>query len=249
MELHVVEHPAAEPGAPLVVLVHGSMDRSTSFAKLVRRLGDLHVVRYDRRGYGNSVAAGPADLDGHTGDLVDLLAGRPAVLVGHSLGGVVALAAAARAPGLVRAVLAYEAPMPWLPWWSERSAGSVVMDDVDPAEAAERFMRRMIGDDRWARLPPSTRLQRRAEGPALVRELRSVRTGNRPYDLGAVKVPVVAACGSRSKPHHREAAHELGRTAVDGELVEVDGADHGVHLTHSEVFADLVRHTVGRAGP
>ena len=37
--LYINDHPG--PG-PLVVLVHGSMDRSLSFAKVMRQLGDLH---------------------------------------------------------------------------------------------------------------------------------------------------------------------------------------------------------------
>ena len=47
---------------PLVVLVHGSMDRMAGLAKVARRLApDHHVLRYDRRGYGHSVAhPGPA---------------------------------------------------------------------------------------------------------------------------------------------------------------------------------------------
>ena len=44
--------------APLVVFVHGSMDRSTSFSKVVRRLRDLHTVVYDRRGYAGSSDVG-----------------------------------------------------------------------------------------------------------------------------------------------------------------------------------------------
>jgi len=39
------------------------------------------------------------------------------------LGGVVALAAAQRRADLVRAVGAFESPMPWLEWWRMVSAG------------------------------------------------------------------------------------------------------------------------------
>ena len=43
-------------------------------------------------------------------DLVTIVGGRPAVLVGHSYGGDVALGAAAAAPEVVRAVGVYEPP-------------------------------------------------------------------------------------------------------------------------------------------
>src|SRR5262245_43021114 len=103
--------PAPVDGAPIVVFVHGSMDRSSGFARVVRHHPDVSTLRYDRRGYGRSLAAlgeGPGlGVDGHVDDLLTVLGGRAAVVVGHSFGGDVALSAAERAPGIVRAVVAY----------------------------------------------------------------------------------------------------------------------------------------------
>ena len=45
----------------------------------------------------------------------------------------------------------------------------------DPEQAAEQFMRRLIGDDRWDKLPPTSREARRAEGPAMIGELSNLR--------------------------------------------------------------------------
>ena len=91
---------AGDPDAPLIVLVHGSMDRSAGLLKLSRRLDDrFRVLRYDRRGYGRSTPHdGPFGMDGQVDDLVDVLDGRPAVVFGHSYGGNVALAAGRPAP-------------------------------------------------------------------------------------------------------------------------------------------------------
>ena len=234
-----------------VVLIHGSLDRSSAFARTARLLADLDVVRYDRRGYGRSLAAGPClRFADQVDDLAAIVDGRPAVLAGHSLGGVVALAFAQRHPALAPAVVAYEAPMPWEPWWPSVTAGGAAMaDDSDPADAAERFMRRMIGDERWEALPSGTRDQRRAEGPALVAELRAVREpGRAPYVSEEVAVPVVAAHGTQSAPHHQAAARALAERAPLGVLEVVDGAGHGVHLTHPAALAGLVRRAVSLAG-
>ena len=86
-------------GAPLVVFVHGSMDRMAGFAKVARRLeSDHRVLRYDRRGYARSLAVGPPfTIAQHADDLLTLLDGRRAIVLGHSLGGNVVLAAAQRA--------------------------------------------------------------------------------------------------------------------------------------------------------
>src|SRR3954469_22439695 len=102
-DLWVGDHPTADAGAPLVVLVHGSMDRSAAFARCRRHLRDLHVVLYDRRGYGRSAGLGAPSIEGHAEDLLAVIDGRPCVVVGHSIGGLFALIAAQRAPSVVRA--------------------------------------------------------------------------------------------------------------------------------------------------
>ena len=92
--------------------------------KLSRRLdADFRVLRYDRRGYGRSFPhPGPFTMDAQMDDLVALLAGRKAVLIGHSYGGNVALATADHHPDLVAGVAVYETPLSWEPWvaWNDR---------------------------------------------------------------------------------------------------------------------------------
>ena len=246
--LWVEEHRGESEDAPTVVLVHGSMDRAAGFARVARHLRDLHVVRYDRRGYAHSIGAGePVGFPGHVDDLLAIVGDGPAVVAGHSFGGAVALAAATRRPDAVPAVVAFEAPLSWRPWWPPSSAGSSALSAGGEEEAAERFLRRMIGDDRWERLPERTRKERRAEGPALMAEMRSMRSGPA-YDPGAVPVPVVVGLGTESVPHLQRAARELAAEVPDAELVEVEGAPHGAHLSHPTAFAGLVRRALARAG-
>lgn len=233
-----------------MVLVHGSLDRSAAFARVQRHLADLRVLRYDRRGYGRSLHVAIAEgFEAQVDDLAAVVGARPAVIVGHSLGGVVALAFAERYPELVDAVVAYEAPMSWASWWPGSSAGSAASEHPgDAGDAAEQFMRRMVGDDRWEALPQRTRDQRRAEGPALLAELGSIRDAAAPpYDPAHIVVPVIAAHGSESSGHHRRTAVALADLVPDAELVVVDGARHGVHLTHPEAFAGLARRGIARA--
>lgn len=245
---------------PLVALVHGAMDRSGGMLRVRRALqASCRVLRYDRRGYARSLATGPAvAFDQQVDDLAGLLRGRPAVLAGHSLGAVVCLALAARRPDLARVVLAYEPPAMWASWWpapAEHQTDHRTVGDGDgwagaaAEDAAERFLRRMIGDDTWLRLPAAVRAARRAEGPTLLAELRSVRPpAPAPYDPAGVAVPVVAAFGSESRPHHMRATEELARAVPHGELRVIDGASHGAHLSHPAEFADLVRRALELAG-
>jgi pimeloyl-ACP methyl ester carboxylesterase len=247
-ELHVVERGPA--GASLVVLVHGSMDRANGMRPVARRLeDDFRVLLYDRRGYARSrEAGGPYGIEAHVRDLVGVLDGRSATVFGHSQGGNIALAAAQRHPELVLAVGAYEPPMPWEPWWSGTTAGGGSLDMAGregPGAAAEAFMRRMIGDARWERLPAATRAERRADGPALVGELADVRLGP-PYDAAQIHVPVLLARGEHGLPHRVRAAEVLaGRFEShlrdDVEMVVVPSVGHGIHMEDPGAMAGLVR--------
>jgi pimeloyl-ACP methyl ester carboxylesterase len=242
--MHVVDRPG--PG-PMVVLVHGSMDRSTSFGRAMKQLADLHVVTYDRHGYGHSSTDRPHDsLAGHVNDLLAVMDGRRGVVVGHSYGGDVALLAAIERPDLVAAVGAFEAPMPWAPWWPAQSAGGAAVAAESPEEAAEAFMRKVVGDRIWSRLPRATREARRSEGATLLAEMRSIR-GPAPFDPASVGVPVVAGHGTASEARHQESAARLAEAVPDGELHPIEGAAHGAHMSHPGEFAGYVRRVVERA--
>ena len=227
----------------MVVLVHGSLDRGATFVRVVRRLPDLYVVTYDRRGYHHSRPAGVArTLDEHVADLVALVGSGPAVVVGHSYGGDVALGAALAAPDAVRAVGVYEPPLPWKPWWPRRSARSIA--EEDPGAFAESFFRRVVGDAGWERLTEPVRAARRADGPALVAELTDLRRGDARLDPGSLRQPAVLGRGERSLEHHRRAIDALAEEIEHHEVVEIPGATHGVLLGHPDGFAALVRRVV-----
>ena len=239
---------AGPVGAPLVVLVHGSMDRSTGMLKLSRQLDrGARVARYDRRGYGRSVDddgrhPGPFDMDHQVDDLLQVLAGRPAVLVGHSYGGDVALALAARRPELVRAVAIYETPLSWEPWWPGNTAGAAAVASADdPGVAAERFMRRMVGDERWEALPERTRRTRRLEGAAMVAELADLRT-HAPWTAEAIRVPLRCGYGEHGSPHHQRGMRYVAEQVPGAEVIELAGCRHDAPLSHPALFAEQMVH-------
>jgi pimeloyl-ACP methyl ester carboxylesterase len=232
---------AGDPSHPLVVLIHGSMDRSAGMLKLSRRLDtDFDVLRYDRRGYGRSFPhAGPFTMLDQVGDLVELLAGRTAVLVGHSYGGNVALAAADHHPELVAGVALYEIPLSWEPWWPRSTAGTAaVAARSGPEQAAESFMRRILGEERWKALPERTKEIRRSEGPAMVGELGDLRRA-RPWSPDRIRGPVIAAFGARGEPHHKEGMRFLA-AQLECPLVELPDCRHDAPFSHAEEFRKMV---------
>jgi pimeloyl-ACP methyl ester carboxylesterase len=251
-----VDHRAVRAGngaVPRIVFVHGAMDRSSSFAKVRGRLAAYDTVAYDRRGYGRSRPAGPArSFAGHLDDLEAVVGDRPAVLVGHSYGGNLVLALAARRPEVVAATVVFEPPMPWEPWWPDARAGGntvAIAREHGPTVAAESFMRRVVGDAVWERLGEGTRADRLAEGPAMLVDLAGLREGGRPFDPSDVRAPAVVGLGSRSEPHRRRASIETLLTlgASRPEIRSIGGAGHGAHSSHPDAFAALVERALARA--
>lgn len=243
---------AGPPDGPLIALIHGSMDRSTGMLRLSRRLDDVfRVLRYDRRGYGRSVESHGRstnvtgfDMGGQVDDLVELLGGRRAVLVGHSYGGNVALAAAARYPELAAAVAIYETPLSWESWWPGTTAGAqATASSGDAGDAAERFMRRLLGDELWEGLPERTRATRRAEGPAMVGELKDLQA-NQPWVATEVLCPLVVAYGSNGAEHHRRGMSIVHDMFPGSTCAILEDCRHDAPMSHSQLFA---RRVVGPA--
>ena len=252
--LHLTTRPAPEPGAARVVFVHGSLDRGDSFRLAMRRLPEFGTLAYDRRGYQGSRDGGVVDLGGHVEDLLAIAdemrseGGGPVVAVGHSLGGNVVIAAALAAPRAFDAIAAFEPPMPWLGFRRQGGRPWPGLAD-DPAEEAERFFNRMVGEGAWARLNEKGRAERRADGPALVADLRNMRVEGPPFDATALRVPsLFGRGGPASSAHHRRTVEWLGANVPGAVVYDIVNAQHGAHLSHPDHFAAMTRLVVDRAG-
>jgi pimeloyl-ACP methyl ester carboxylesterase len=229
-------------GDVLVVFVHGVLDRGRSFDRIADALAsECRVLQYDRRGYGALAGVTtPVGVDVHMADLVTVLDGRPAVVVGHSFGGVIAMGATVRAPELVAALVLYETSMAWVPGWDDEIMQGVFASD-DPETAALRVM---LGD-RYDSLSDDDRTRRRVDAAAFVAEERSVRTAIPPFDVAEIRAPVVYG---RSSPQVMPViVDHLTNRVAQLEVVTLSGAGHQAHRSDPEAFADLVRRGVARA--
>jgi pimeloyl-ACP methyl ester carboxylesterase len=249
--LFVIDHPAGGYGrdetsastGPVVVLLHGVLDRANSFRRTIRRLEEYRVVSYDRRGYQDSRGSDPpVGVNGHIADLLGVLdeIGEPAVVVGHSLGGVVAIGAAIAEPDRFAAVGAFESPLRW----TEGTRAGTIFATAD--SAVESFFRAQTGNEAWDRLEPAARADRLADGPALITELTSLGEGPL-FDVTKLEVPAVFGSGGASDESHKETAAWLVDNVSGSEWIEIAGSGHGAHLTHPDAFADFVRSTIARA--
>jgi pimeloyl-ACP methyl ester carboxylesterase len=152
-------------------------------------------------------------------------------------------AAAANARGengaaLIAGVVAWEPPMPWFDWYGSELGDAVRV--MPPADAAETFMREVVGERLWSRVPTAVKQQRRAEGTALLADLEASRAESGRPNLSDISVPTVAAYGTSTAAHSRRTAQLVADEVAGAELVVIEGSNHGVHLSHPREFAALV---------
>jgi pimeloyl-ACP methyl ester carboxylesterase len=233
--LHVVEHRADDPDAPVVVLVHGVLDSSLSFEGVVDALTpDFTVVTYDRRGWARSADAAPAtSLNDHADDLISVMRGRRSTVVGHSYGGTVAMLAAVRRPDLVAALGVFEPSMQWQSWWP--SMDSIVEQSPDEQE---HFRAGLEGR-------PRPTPERRARDQALLAEELTF-IARPPLTFGDLDAPRLVGRGGLSAGWRVAATDRLHEELACG-LVVIDDAGHTAHRMQPKGFADFARRVAGLA--
>ena len=112
LRIHYVDW--GNESAPAVVLVHGGRDHARNWDWVARDLRrDFHVIAPDLRGHGDSQWAvggmyAVADFVLDIANLIDALGDREIYLVGHSLGGAIALQYAGTFPERISCVVAIE---------------------------------------------------------------------------------------------------------------------------------------------
>lgn len=150
-------HRYGDPDARPVVLVHGFTEAGTAWPDLVLRWRSRwNIYAPDLRGHGLSPRFSAEELDAAPAvllaDLVQLLdeIGEPAVLIGHSLGGLLALRAALVRPQQVSALVLEDPARPGgaRPDPQFVAANQAFLDDMDEPSA---HVDRMLRETSWTR--------------------------------------------------------------------------------------------------
>ena len=249
---------------PGVVCLHSNASHSGQWRELMDLLSPTcHVLAPDGYDAGKS-PAWPADQPLGLDDEVELLepvlarAGSPLVLVGHSYGAAVALMAALRQPGRVRALALYEptlfslleqeAPAP-----NEAdsirhavAAAGKALDRGDTDSAAGHFIDYWMGPGSWAATPALRK-------PAMAESIRQVRRwGDALFHeatplaaFGALDVPVLYMVGGRTPASTRGVARLLCATLPQVERLSFEDLGHMGPITHAPVVNPTIARFLG----
>lgn len=245
MDTSLLTHRGGD-GVPLV-LVHGLMGRGTTWGRQVPWLREFGAVyTYDAPWHRGRDVADPHPIatERFVADLADAVAelDRPAVLVGHSMGGLHSWCVAAARPDLVTAVVVEDmAPDfrgrttgPWEPWLHalpvEFTSRQQVVDEFGPV-AGQYFL------EAFDRTPTGWRLHGHRHRWIDI----AAEWGRRDYweQWHAVAVPtlLLEAGNSVTPPGQMRAMADAAGSAT---YLSVPDAGHLIHDDRPQVYRDAV---------
>lgn len=227
-------------GTPILG-IHGGGSSAVFWEEAAERLSDLgRVIIYDRRGSNRSERPEPYERTSvreHADDALVLLReldAEPAVLVGRSYGGTIALDLALREPGSVLGIALLEAGPHGLDagydaWFAAVLAAA---EQAPSDRIGETVLREVFGA--WEELDEVWRTVFTANGPALLAELRGGEsTDNERF--GDLRVPTLVVSAEASPEPLRAASGALGRAIPAARAVTVPG-DHAIDPAGPDVL-------------
>lgn len=235
-------------GAP-ILCIHGGGSSAVMWADAVEQLARLgRVIAYDRRGCARSERPEPYERttvaeQADAAALLDALAATPAVVIGRSYGGAVAVDLALRYPDRVRALALLEGDalglsptaLEWTRAIGDRLREGAAQDGTDAVY--EALIGEVLGEGAWDSFPGEARRVLTKNGPALLAELRYV--DDLMPDAAAfatIDKPALLVAASDSPPMQREMTDAMAGVLPNSRTALVTGG-HLIDPAAPEVLA------------
>ena len=237
---------------PTVLMLHGIGGGHLSFAPQVEMLASsgYRGVAWDMPGYGHSAPIEPYTFKGLAQScvaLIESLRCRDVILLGHSMGGMVAQEVVARRPELVsKLILCGTSPAFGKPDGDWQQA--FVTQRTAPLDAgrtmeelAESLVPKMVGPDA---LPEGVGLARHCMGrvPAATyrRALECIVTFERRQNLAQIRVPTLLVAGEHDRNAPPAVMKKMAGAIAHSTFLEMKGVGHLMNLEAPEAFDELV---------
>ncbi len=224
------DHGGGGEGPPLV-FVHGAGGSRLHWPPTLRRLSGFRCLALDLPGHGQSSGEGAASIGEYVRGLDEwrqaLGFGR-ACLVGHSMGGAIALTAALEAPGWVSGLvlIGAGARLPVNPRLLEGTADPNRFDDT-----VEQILRWSFGPRAAPRLVELARRRLHETGPGVLhRDFLACSVFDVQARLGALHLPTLLVWGAQDRMTPLARTEELARGIEGSTTAVVEGAGHMVML-------------------
>ena len=233
LERGIVHYEAMGRGREPLIFLHGWLGSWRYWVPAMEELSiSCRTYAFDLWGFGDSDKLGEYTVDAYVDLLDDFLAEmgiQRATLVGHALGGLVALSFAARAPDRVEKVMGVSVPF----------AGPSVEPMTSSFSGNGASLARLVA--KRASFPEVEREARKADVEAVVGSVRSavqsdgLRSLLLPFD-----VPILLVHGGKDPLVHAPRREWLGGLGQNTRIVLLDGAAHFPMLEQQNKFNRLL---------
>lgn len=250
--LATIQHSAADPAAPTLVIAHGLYGSGRNWGVIARRLADRrNVIAVDMRNHGDSPREATQSYHDMAADLAEAIGtlAPPVDLLGHSMGGKAAMQLALTQPDLIRRLIVADiAPVAYthdqtrhvdamasldLARLTSRAEADAALTAAGVEDAALRAFFLQSLDLRSS--PPRWKLNLsvlKAEMPKIV---------GWPGTEGRFEGPALFLTGAEShyvRPEYRDTIRALFPKA---RFAKIPGAGHWLHAEKPREFEETVR--------
>lgn len=236
-------------GVPLVFINSLGTDFRTWDDVVPYFAADYRIIRHDKRGHGSSDCPPPPyAIRDHATDLADLLDAlnvEQAILVGISVGGMIALDFAAQHPNRVqRLVLCDTAPKIGTPdMWNER------IDTIRQhgmAHLGDAILARWFAPDFGMKHPDAYsgyyNMLTRIPVDGYTGTCEALRDADLWSHVEQITVPTLVLCGAEDLGTTPEMAHQLADALPNGTCQIIAGAGHLPCIEQPDVMAQKIAH-------
>jgi pimeloyl-ACP methyl ester carboxylesterase len=243
---YTVSHGAEERANSPLVLIHGAGGSRLNWPVELRRLPGVTVYTLDLLGHGRSAGEGRDAIEGHAADVVaflDAVGIQRAAVVGHSMGGAIALTMALDYPERVIGLVL-------IGTGARLRVAPPILEQIptDFEAALDIITRYAWAPDASPALVDLGRERLREAGPdVLLGDLTACDRFDVLERLGEIDVPTLVVSGSADRLAPVKYARYLAEHISEARLVIVEDAGHMVMLERPAQVRDAVREFLGAA--